>query len=145
MRIALIAGVLLVALAGVAEAQAVTSYTFKVCTRGAACTTPITTYTIPAAEVQSGQPKVPTPPGTVSNPRYVRWDDPNNPTLDMVWDSGASSGPLFALPFSTTLVYDATIAAVNAVATGPESPRSNPFNRPGSPPAALTGLRVTGS
>lgn len=134
------------ALPSLTLAQTVTAYPFKVCTQGQPCTTPVTTYAIPAAEVQCGQPKTATPTGTVSNPRYVIWNDPASPTTaDCRWDSGTTSGPLFALPFSSSITYDAIIQAVNAAGPSPESARSNPFNRPGSSPVALTGLRVTGS
>lgn len=130
-----------------AHAQAVTNYTFKVCVQGSDCGTPVTTYVIPATEVVCSRQKSPPPGGIVSNPRYVDWDDPAAPsTADCRWDSGASSGPLFSLPFSTTIVYVSTLTAVNSAGVpSPESAPSNPFNRPGLAPAARTGLRVTGS
>ena len=146
MRYALVSLALVAAAAGSAAAQPITSYTLKVCVRGTDCSSPVQTQTIPVSEVRTGQPKVAAPTGTIQNPRYVRWDDPASPsTLDVVWDSGATSGQLFSLPFSTTLVYDSVITATNSAGVGPESARSNPFSRPGSAPAVPTGLRVTGS
>jgi hypothetical protein len=129
-----------------AIAQPATSYTLKVCPQGASCATPVLTHTLPASEVVCGQSKSAGPTDTVANPRFVRWDDPAAVNqFDCVWDSGATSGPLFSLPFSTTIIYDAVLSATNSVGTGAESARSNPFNRPGSLPAARTGLRVLGS
>ena len=129
-------------LASQAEAQPATAYPFKVCVQGQACTAPVQTYSIPAAEVQCNQATVTPAPGTVHNGRFVRWDDPTNANRDCVWDSGATSGPLWSLPFSTTIVYDAVIQESNAAGTSPESARSNPFDRPGSVPNVLTGLRI---
>ena len=122
-----------------AQAQPVTGYTLAVYLRGGDA--PTVTHAVPAAEVVCGQPRQ-TAPAVVANPRYVRWNDPSAPALDCVWDSGATAGPLFALPFSPTQEYDATLRAVNTAGASPESARSNPFSRPGVAPAVLSGLRV---
>ena len=123
-----------------ADAQSLTTvYQLRVYAEGAS--SPVTTYDIPAADVQHGQPKV-TPGATVYNPRQIRWDDELNPTgMDSVWtDSG--TGPLLALPLSTTIVYRARLVAIDPIGTSPESAPSNPFTRRGLP-AAPTGLRLT--
>lgn len=123
-----------------ADAQSLTTvYQLRVYAEGAS--SPVTTYDIPAADVQHGQPKV-TAPATVYNPRQIRWDDELNPTgMDSVWtDSG--TGPLLALPLSTTIVYRARLVAIDPIGTSPESAPSNPFTRRGLP-AAPTGLRLT--
>lgn len=126
-----------------ALAQAITGYTMNVYQQGA--TTATSSHTFPVSELTCGQPRV-IPPPNVSNPRYVRIFDPANPsTLDCVWDSGATSGPLYSIPFSPTTVYEVALRANNAAGPGPESARSNPFNRPGTVPAAPPQPRVTGS
>lgn len=133
---------LLLWLPTLASAQAITSYQFRVFAQGASA--PTVTHAIPASEVQCGQTKQAPPSGTVPNPRYLSWDDPANAALDCRWDSGATSGPLFALPFSSSIVYEGRLSAINAAGTGPESAASNPFSRPGLVPAVLTGVRVSG-
>jgi hypothetical protein len=125
-----------------AMAQPTTGYEFRIYAQGGAA--PISSYAFLASEVTCGRPSVSTT-GTVANPRYLRWSDPANGALDCVWDSGATSGPLFSLPFSSSLVYEGSLRATNVAGAGSESARSNLFTRPGAVPGTLGNLRVTGS
>ena len=139
-RILLLPSAVLVLLASSASAQSLTTvFQLRIYAEGAS--SPVTTYDIPVADVQCGQPKV-TPGATVYNPSRARWDDELNPTgMDCVWtDTG--SGPLLGLPLSTTIVYRARLVAIDPIGTSPESAPSNPFTRRGLP-AAPTGLRLT--
>lgn len=84
-------------------------------------------------------------PGSVGNinPRYLVWDDPVNAGRICVHDTGANTGPLFALPIGD---YSANLVAV--VSTASNSVRSNPSNSVSfsrlTPPAVRTGFRVRG-
>lgn len=143
MRRVLLVGLALIGtllLVSAVEAQTLTGYQLGIYMQGGV--SPITVYELPMAGIQCGQPKVAVS-GPVQNPSYARWDDPASATLDCVWvDTG--SGPLFALPFNPTQVYEAAIRAVNAAGVSGESPRSNPFTRPGQVPSAPAGLRIGG-
>lgn len=133
-------GLALLLWAATAQAQTVTGYQLAVYLQGGV--SPTTTYDIPAAAVTCGQPRV-TVTGTQANPTRARWNDPANAAADCVWtDTG--TGPLLGLPFNPTAVYEATVRAVNAAGVSGESPRSNPFTRPGSVPSAPAGLRIGG-
>jgi len=132
--------IVLLCIPALADAQTITSYQMRVYLTGGGAA-PVTTYDIPAAAVTCGQPKV-TVAGAVTNPTRAAWDDPADPARDCVWtDTG--SGVLFALPFSLTSTYTASLVATNAAGTGPESPRSNPFSRPGLAPGALANVRLS--
>lgn len=125
------------------SAQTVTGLDVGVYIQGGG-TGAVTTFSLTMASATCGQASV-APPAVVHNPRYVRVEDPANAALDCVWDTGASSGPLIALPFSSTIVYVARGQYVNVAGRGPESANSNPFDRPGTAPAsAPLRLRIVG-
>lgn len=121
------------------DAQTVTGYQLRLYLAGGAA--PLSTYDLQASAVQCDQPKT-TVTGTAVNPRMVAWDNPANPATDCRW-TDPGTGPLLALPFSPTTTYTATIVAINAAGSSPESARSNPFTRPGATPAAPANLRVS--
>ena len=90
--------------------------------------------TIPIAAVFCDQPSTPASGASV-NPTIMLWEDPAAPTRDCRWtDTG--TGILSMLAADPAVIYQGTIALVNAVGTGPESARSNLFTRPGLAPAA---------
>jgi hypothetical protein len=122
-----------------AVAQPVTSYRLAIYNVGGA--TPITSFDFPAAQVDCAQPFV-TVTGTQLNASQVRWQNPANAALDCVWND-PGTGPLFALPFSTTLTYNVGLRATNLAGFSAESIRSNPFQRPGSVLAAPALPRVS--
>ena len=70
-RIALVLGLL--AFAGAAEAQTITSYSLAIFIQGGA--TPISTATLPAANFACGQARITVPP-SVANPTRVVIEDP---------------------------------------------------------------------
>lgn len=78
------------------------------------------------------------------NPRYLVWDDPSNAGRLCVHDTGANTGPLFALPIGD---YTANLVAVISTATN--SVRSAPSNNASfsrlTQPAVRTGFRVRGA
>lgn len=132
--IPLVAAVALsLSLPAAARAQAITEYTLAIYLQGGA--TPISTpQALPASAFICGQPRVAATSAT-ANPSRIRIEDPAAPTLDCVYaDTG--TGPLLALPFNPTAVYEVTLSATNTVGTGPASVRSNSFSRPGSVPNA---------
>ena len=131
------------ALASVASAQTAPTDTYRARIYNRTIPGLSTTYDIPASQVQCGQVRVNPPTGTVANPTTFRWQLQPTDTTDCVW-TDPGTGPLFALPVSGT-EYDATVSAINTAGESPESARSNPFTRPGSPPATLTNVRVTRS
>lgn len=100
---------------------------------------PIQTFTFQASAVMCNQPSpaVGTPSVSV-NPTKAVWNDPDNAGKVCLW-TDPGTGPLFTAPIPGT--YEATLKAVNAAGTGPESNRA-PFSRLGLP-AVLTGFRVT--
>jgi len=121
-----------------AEAQAVTDYRLSIYNLGAA--SPITTFTFPAAQALCGQ-AVLAVSGTQANPTQIRFLRDAGDTTDCVRDETAG-GPLFALPFSLTLTYDSTLAAISSAGVSPESARSHPFVRPGAVRPAPSNLRL---
>lgn len=127
-----------VAIPAGADAQPATSYSVRIYAQGGAA--PISTYDIPAAQVTCGLAKLVVGTAT-ANPTRISWDDPADATKDCRW-TDAGTGPLFALPFSSTLIYEMTLRAVNSVGPTPESGRSNPFSRPGAVPPTPGHLRV---
>jgi hypothetical protein len=131
--------VMLLGCAVSAQAQTLTGFVLDIYIQGGG--SPTVSHTIPLTEVDCTQARV-AQTGTVSNPRYVRWDSHIIATNDCLWDSGATSGPLFSLPFSPTTTYEARLKGVNATGTGPASDPSNPFTRPGAVPAAPANLRI---
>lgn len=132
--------VFVIGLVGPVSAQTITEWRLAIYLQGGA--TPISTFTIPLASAQCGQPTVPVT-GTQINPTQIRWEDPAAPALDCRYvDSG--TGPLLALPFNPTAVYDSTLRAVNTAGQSAESPRSNPFSRPGTVPSVPGRLRIGG-
>lgn len=102
------------------------------------------TYSFAASTVICNSP---TEPGTagIVNPRFVVWDDPNAANRFCYHDTGASTGPLFALPFGD---YSALLVAI-ATTTGGTQARSLPSNNfPFSrlvPPVTRTGVHVRGA
>lgn len=121
------------------SAQPATGYQLRIYLSGG--TSPVTTFDIAAGMFACGQPKVPTPVGTVQNPTTIAWEASAGDATDCKFiDSG--SGPLLALPFSVTNTYTAKIVAINSAGSSPESAPSNPFSRPGLPPSAPANVRL---
>lgn len=130
--------VIIAVVATPADAQPITGYQLRIFAQGGAA--PISTFDIPASAVTCGLPKIAVGTAT-ANPTRARWDDPSDATRDCGWtDNG--TGPLFALPFSSTLIYEATLRSVNVAGPSPESARSNPFSRPGAVPPTPGNLRL---
>ena len=122
------------------EAQSVTEYRLGIYIQGGL--SPITSVSLPVSAFVCGQPKVAVT-GTQVNPSRMRMDDPTNAALDCVYvDPG--TGPLLALPFNPTTIYEGTLRAANTAGVSVESARSNPFSRPGTIPPAPVGLRIGG-
>lgn len=111
---------------------------------GGSITTP---YTFPknSPAVQCNQPKIAIT-GIQVNPRYYRWDDPEVPTADCVFDKTLATTPLFTDP-PPGGDYVARMAALvklgSATLTSELSDPSNPFVRGTIPPVVLH-LRVRG-
>lgn len=124
-----------------ASEQAITDYQLTIYLQGGA--TPVTTNTLAAAGFTCGQPRVAAPPGVAINPSRIRIQDPANSTLDCVY-TDPGTGPLLALPFNPTAVYDATILATNISGSSGPSARSNPFSHPGTVPSVPGLLRIGG-
>lgn len=128
-------------LASVATAQTAPTVTYRARIYNTTIVGLATTYDFPASQVMCGQVRVSPPAGVVANPTQFRWEDPANASLDCVW-TDAGTGPLFALPVGADN-YDATLQGISeAGLTSDESARSNPFWRPGSPPATPTQFRL---
>lgn len=101
------------------------------------------TYTFASSTVTCNLSADPGSPGVI-NPRYLVWDDPVNSGRACSHDTGANTGPLFALPIGD---YTATLVAVVSTPTNTlQSPPSNPVNFSRLvQPAARTGFRVRGA
>lgn len=128
-------------LASVATAQTAPTVMYRARIYNTTITGLATTYDFPASQVVCGQVRVNPPAGVVANPVQFRWEDPANASLDCVW-TDAGTGPLFALPVGTAN-YEATLQGISeAGLVSNESARSNPFWRPGSPPATPTQFRL---
>jgi hypothetical protein len=125
---------------GMAEAQSVTEYRLSIYLQGG--TTPVTTATLPASAFVCGQPVTPPQTGTVTNPTLVLIADPAAPSTADCRYVDPGTGPLLALPFNPTAVYEATIVAVNANGPSATTARSNPFSRPGTVPNVPGRLRI---
>lgn len=123
-----------------AAAQPITLYRLTLYPQGG--TSVVSTYDIPVGALVCNVLPPTVPPGIVANPRMLDIPDPNNVGRVCEWTDPGTGGPFSRLPFSTTLVYEATMRAVNLAGAGPEGPRSNPFSRPGTPPAAPGAVRV---
>lgn len=96
----------------------------------------------PFTSVQCNQSTLPGSSGTI-NPRYLVWDDPSNSNRYCVHDTGAGTGPLFALPIGD---YSANLVAINSTPTAvlrSEPSNTATFSRL-TPPAVRTGFRVRG-
>lgn len=131
----------ILSLASVATAQPAPTVTYRARIYNTTIAGLATTYDFPASQVVCGQTRVNPPAGVVANPVQFRWEDPANASLDCVW-TDAGTGPLFALPVGTDN-YDATLQGISeAGLVSAESARSNPFWRPGSPPATPTQVRL---
>ena len=113
-------------------AQTVESYELRAYNVGA--TAPLQSFTFPVANVTCNL-VAPTPGSTV-NPTTALWDDPVN--TGRVCQFVQGSGPLFSVPSPGT--YEATLAAVNAAGSSPESNRA-PFSRLDAA-GAPSGLRL---
>lgn len=120
-----------------AEAQAVSAYRLTIYPQGSASAVSATDIPVGMLTCNVVPPTVPT--GTIANPRSLDFPDPAVTGRVCEWVEPASGGPFSRLPYSATLVYEATLRAVNSAGAGPEGPRSNPFSRPGLPPAAAPG------
>lgn len=118
-RTLLVALVLLLIAAPLA-AQTPDSYSAKYYAVGA--TVPVQTETfLPTAAICNQA--APTIANTV-NPTRVVWDDPAVLGKVCIY-TGSPTGPLFSMPAGN---YEATLAAINAAGSSPESARS-PFSR----------------
>lgn len=110
---------------------------------------PITTpYTFlkTSPAVSCNQPRIAAPTTTPINPRFYRWNDPDNAGVDCVFDKTLATTPLFTDP-PLGGEYVAKMTAISrigtTVLTSALSDPSNPFVRGTIPPVVL-GLRVTG-
>lgn len=139
MRQALL-GLGLLLLATSAQAQSISQYELAIYLQGGV--SPVTTATIPVSAWTCGQPVV-TVTGTQVNPSRIRMQDPANAALDCVY-SDPGTGPLLALPFNPTAVYEGALRAVNAAGSSGESARSNLFTRPGTVPSVPARVRIGG-
>jgi hypothetical protein len=121
------------ALAARADAQTPDSYVARYYNVGASA--PVQTESLVATAIVCNQAS----PATVNtvNPTRIIWDDAAVAGRVCIY-TAPTSGPLFSMPFG---VYEATLAAVNAAGSGPESARS-PFSRLAVLPAP-TGVKVT--
>lgn len=135
----LFATLALLLLGSVAYAQTpppATSYDLQI--TGAASST----YSFAANTVSCNQAE-PGTAGTV-NPRFLVWTDELNAGRVCFHDTGANTGPLFALPIGD---YSAVLYAVNT--TGSVVARSDPSNSVSFSrlvkPAARTGFHVRGA
>lgn len=101
-------------------------------------------YNFPAASLTCN---LATLPGTDTalNPRYVVWNDPLVAGRYCSHDTGANTGPLFALPIGdyTAFIEPEVRTPSGASVLGPPSNIAS-FSRL-VPPAARTGLRVRGA
>lgn len=112
---------------------------------GAPVTTPYTFLrTSPA--LSCNQVRTPAPTIPQINPRYYRWNDPDNAGMDCVFDKTLATTPLFTDP-PVGGDYVAKIVGISRIGTttltGQLSDASNPFVRGAVPPTVLN-LRVTG-
>lgn len=100
------------------------------------------TYSFNANTVTCNSPE-PGTSGTV-NPRFLVWTDELNAGRVCFHDTGANTGPLFALPIGD---YSVVLTAINT--TGTVVARSNPSNTATFTrlvqPAARTGFHVRGA
>lgn len=116
------------------SAQTIESYAAKYYATGAS--QPLQTETFTVAQVSCNL--VPSPVGTPTvNPTRLEWDDPAVAGR-VCRRVSAGSGSLPSLPFGS---YEATLSAINAGGSSPESARS-PFSRAVVAPGAPTGLRA---
>lgn len=112
---------------------------------GASVSTPYTfSKTSPA--LQCNRPRVAAPTTIVVNPRFYRWDDPDNAGADCVFDKTLATTPLFSDP-PPGGDYVARIAAIVKIGstnlTSALSNPSNPFVR-GTIPSVVLNPRVSG-
>jgi hypothetical protein len=137
------------AIASVSQAQSPTDYTISHYLasnpNGAPVGAPYTfSKTSPA--LQCGRPATPPITTVQINPRFYRWNDPDNPSLECVFDKTLATTPLFADP-PPGGDYVARVVAIlkvgSATLTSALSDPSNPFVRGTIPPVVLN-LRVTG-
>ncbi len=134
---------------GSAYAQSPTDYTISHHLAsnpdGAPISTPYT-FAKTSNAVQCNQPRVSSPSGVVINPRYYRWNDPDVPSADCVFDKTLATTPLFADPPAGG-DYVARIVAIakvgSATLSSALSAPSNPFVRGTIPPVVLN-LRTSG-
>jgi hypothetical protein len=121
-----------------------TDYTFAAYSEANQAGSPISTYDFAKAAALCDQPVVAVT-GVTTNPRYIRWTDPERPTRDCVLDTGVSTGVLFSLPFGGRYIGKLTaktmIGGVEFVSDA--SAASNPFVR-GAAPAPVVSVRVGG-
>ena len=127
---------LLLFVASLASAQAITGYDVRIYNQGASA--PLQGPTTLAVVCNQTPPAA--PPATVVNPTKIWFTDAANAGKACVY-SESGSGVLSALPFGAAN-YEATVVAKNGAGASPESARSNLFSRPGSAPGAPTGLQI---
>lgn len=113
---------------------------------------PITTvYTFPktSTALSCNQPRTPMPTFTQTNPRFYRWNDPDNAGMDCVFDKTLATTPLWTDPplgneYVAKMSAITRVGGVNGVTfISALSDASNPFVRGTIPPVVLN-LRVTG-
>lgn len=123
-----------------AQAQPVTAGVMTIYRQGQ--TIPVSApIVLPPANFQCGQAAVTVPVAPVPNPLRAAWPDPTDVSKDCVYlDPG--NGPLAMLPFDATAVYRSTVRLRNMAGDSGESPLSNPFTRPGVPPATPARLVI---
>lgn len=97
---------------------------------------PLTVNPIPTSAVTCDLVKSVAPTGTVTNPRFLVWDDPANPTTREC--RADRSLFLLALPIGTG--YRGTVTGLYVGGVTPRSNTSNPFGVSPVPPVALAGV-----
>lgn len=107
-----------------------------------------TPYSFPKTSpaLSCNQPRIANPVGTQINPRFYRWDDPDNVNTDCVFDKTLATSPLFTDPpaggeYVARIVAVAKVGSVNLIST--ISAPSNPFVR-GTIPSVVLHLRTSG-
>ena len=146
MKLAMSLATLLV-LSSTAQAQTMpipTAYVLSMYFEATPTGTPISTFEFSKSATQCDLAPAVVPAGVIPNPRYLMFTDPERPTRECRFDTGAASGPLFAMPFGGRYVARLTgkvvVGGIDFLSEPSEI--SNPFVRgaaPAKPGAVRTG------